>query len=163
MRRVSWNTLSLYHIKVSAVTPRMRRVSWNDFIVICFIPPVVTPRMRRVSWNREFEGYRPLILRSRLAWGVWVEINVSLWECASPFVTPRMRRVSWNVSILLLSKLFHVTPRMRRVSWNQSIGFTFHVFKGHASHEACELKCIIWTKHSLILVVTPRMRRVSWN
>ena len=56
------------------------------------------------------------ILRSRLAWGVWVEISVNDKVNSVNDVTPRMRRVSRNL-------LLHYT-RLRVTR--------------HASHEACE-------------------------
>ena len=78
------------------VTPRMRRVSWNNSQEFGYFIFNVTPRMRRVSWNH-FKGYCPnlwwchasheacelkywscsrwsQVTKSRLAWGVWVEI-----------------------------------------------------------------------------------------
>ena len=101
--------------------------------------------------------------RSRLAWGVWVEI----WCCNRARNSLRghasheaceLKLMFFWISEFLLRHASHeacelksswvatryarpfVTPRMRRVSWNGYIGILFSVVFGHASHEACELK-----------------------
>ena len=141
----------------------MRRVSWNLAAFSRIVTrSIVTPRMRRVSWNVEDD------------------MQLSLF-----WVTPRMRRVSWNLRTRSLCRSMHVTPRMRRVSWNSVWIFQGCKTAGHASHEACELKCRcsdgwlpwrqsrlawgVWVEISMYSGryirkrVTPRMRRVSWN
>ena len=55
---------------------------------------------------------------SRLAWGVWVEIQMLKKPVKASLVTPRMRRVSWNFSF--------PDSNIQDIC--------------HASHEACELK-----------------------
>ena len=123
----------------------------------------VTPRMRRVSWNVPLSPQNSTPSTSRLAWGVWVEIDNS-----SFVIMLKQSRLAWGVWVEIIHKQENrtssaVTPRMRRVSWNLVIKKTSYKSRCHASHEACELKLNKYQNHSMLYNVTPRMRRVSWN
>ena len=121
-------------------------------------------------------------MRSRLAWGVWVEICCHWGQYQGSKVTPRMRRVSWNPKVLdkfmgryqsrlawgvwvemlqMVSKtiLGWVTPRMRRVSWN----------KPWSSANSCiawsRLAWGVWVEIWSIKTFTPLSRgsRLAWG
>ena len=97
MRRVDWNCSDSLDWYLQKVTPRMRRVDWNHNCIPFFNRiNAVTPRMRRVDWNLFSSLFPALKFRSRLAWGVWIEILSEHISVSSSHVTPRMRRVDWN-------------------------------------------------------------------
>ena len=119
--------------------------------------------MRRVSWNGRYPRPKTALIRHasheacELKWS-WQDYRNFRFD-----VTPRMRRVSWNISFVAEIGHNKVTPRMRRVSWNVVETMLQTGLRGHASHEACELKfCTLYPPVS-VGGVTPRMRRVSWN
>ena len=109
---------SLLYSSRSLVTPRKRRVSRNFINSKKFKISPVTPRKRRVSRNIWPNPWNVRIKRSRLARGVWVEMQKkkSCWpKCRS-----RLARGVW-VEITCCSaanKRLLVTPRERRVSRN---------------------------------------------
>ena len=143
MRRVSWNdtcdlvvTMQKGHASHEAcelklqsmplpgkqtVTPRMRRVSWNGGYRGVKHVFAVTPRMRRVSWNENRVAEHNNFARSRLAWGVWVEI---VYHSTPSEVL--LSRLAWGVWVEIF--LF---------------GTSCPLVCCHASHEACELKCFL--------------------
>ena len=83
-----------------------------------------------------------MVKRSRLAWGVWVEITSNDIKTVLTKSHASHEACELKFNKFVLYRIYeYVTPRMRRVSWNlENIYYTF--VKG---------------------VVTPRMRRVSWN
>ena len=125
-------------------------------------------------------------VKSRLAWGVWVEIwffhgKITLYcghasheacelkfNFSSDCKRGSLSRLAWGVWVEIILKFHHwrqigVTPRMRRVSWNVPSVLYVSQNTGHASHEACELKSVPLGNATNHDEVTPRMRRVSWN
>ena len=164
MRRVSWN----FHYHVDYICNRchasheacelklenicytfatgVRHASHEACELKFYIFVMVIKMIKsRLAWGVWVEisarfNYIISVKVSRLAWGVWVEILIMWFVQTIIFVTPRMRRVSWNQFSLFFVILLIVTPRMRRVSWNYCV-----------------------SNQLLNKSVTPRMRRVSWN
>ena len=97
--------------------------------------------MRRVSWNLVCRFLELSRSKSRLAWGVWVEM-------CYPFVT-------WD------NFKCHASHEACELKSHEA--FYSNSPLCHASHEACELKYDSTLKVGGLCRVTPRMRRVSWN
>ena len=141
MRRVSWNSRPKREIKDKGVTPRMRRVSWNAAIApstsaeICHASheacELKLARSERVSERTS----------SRLAWGVWVEIEYATKTNEPPIES----RLAWGVWVEIGSVRYRSIMSPSRLAW----GVWVEIPKKRKPLSA--------------RLVTPRMRRVSWN
>ena len=141
MRRVSWNfmilplnTSRIRHASHEACELKYRtpfpvsRQTCHASHEACelkflsgFLTPTfhnVTPRMRRVSWNFWSSDFFCRFWKSRLAWGVWVEI--AFFE------------------ILFNSEKSHASHEACELKLADIC--TTDKIRSHASHEACELK-----------------------
>ena len=101
--------------------------------------------MRRVSWNCKTHALKREITPSRLAWGVWVEIVLLSCNFFFSAVTPRMRRVSWNFNVIFSAERLNQS----RLAWGvwvemKNVSEAKKQQGSHASHEACELKSIVF-------------------
>ena len=142
MRRVSRNICQKKKRKWKTVTPRMRRVSRNDLNKAL----VLYENRSRLVWGVWVEIvymiFRLRYMMSRLVWGVWVEILLSLHWWAVASVTPRMRRVSRNDK-----------GQVGRMNDQQASRLVWGVW--------VEMLCRLQNRRRKF--VTPRMRRVSRN
>ena len=113
--------------------------------------------MRRVSWNEGTDEVLAKIARSRLAWGVWVEMRQS---CIKP--PSVLSRLAWGVWVEIASAkrvflISSVTPRMRRVSWNSLLIFIISVLQSR-------LAWGVWVEMLLQSIFREmNMSRLAWG
>ena len=92
--------------------------------------------MQKILHNKKRKG-------SRLAWGVWVEILIITGEGEK--IT--WSRLAWGVWVeISFQRMFLYRVRRSRLAWGVWVEMAvtrppFRGVRGHASHEACELKC----------------------
>ena len=118
--------------------------------------------MRRVDWNLvEVKGHQ-IFTSSRLAWGVWIEID----KTQNHHVC-RRSRLAWGVWIEILSSASANIPRASRLAWGVWIEISEVTFLYFIANVTPRMRRVDWNLFTILLLiiklVTPRMRHVDWN